>query len=42
MGEQIKVFPFTGRWIDVGTEEFYHSLVRTIQLGEIDLEDFML
>ncbi len=40
-GERIGVFPFTGRWIDVGEREFYLSLLQKIRAGEVDLADFL-
>ena len=40
-GKTIKVYPFNGRWIDVGTKEFYASLVKKIHSGQEDLEAFM-
>ncbi len=36
----LKIYPFNGRWIDVGTEAFYLSLRKKIQNGEINLETF--
>lgn len=40
-GERIAVFPFTGRWIDVGEREFYLALLQKIRAGEVDLADFI-
>lgn len=40
-GKTVKVYPFSGRWIDVGTKEFYHSLVEKVRSGEEDPEAFM-
>lgn len=39
--ERIAVFPFTGRWIDVGEREFYLALLQKIRAGEVDVADFM-
>lgn len=40
-GRYIRTAPFDGEWIDVGTRDFYESLVRRIAAGEVDLNRFM-
>ena len=39
-GKMINVFPRETQWIDIGTANFYHTLVKRIQAGEFDLEVF--
>ena len=40
-GKPIKIFPFHGRWLDVGTEAFYRSVREKVQKGEISLSSFV-
>lgn len=40
-GERIAVFPFSGRWIDLGEREFYLSLLQKIRSGEVEVTDFI-
>ncbi len=40
-GKPLKIYPFSGKWIDVGTEAFYLSLRKKIQDGEINLATFL-
>lgn len=39
-GKPVKIYPFNGKWIDVGTESFYLTLREKIKDGEINLASF--
>ncbi len=40
-GERIFVYPYEGRWLDIGTKSFYLEFVGKIRSGEVNLNDFM-
>lgn len=40
-GHTIAVYPFTGQWMDVGTQEFYIALKKELELGRITLDSFL-
>jgi len=39
-GEKISVFPFTGKWIDLGTKEQYLAFRKDVEMKKVNLEFF--